>query len=261
MPAFRLLDLTLPSPVENLALDEALSDELEEQGGDPILRLWESRCHFVVLGRSCRRADDVYLDACEEDGVPILRRASGGGTVLQGPGCLSYALILPLALSPQLSTIRGTYRFILERLASALRRWEPATAFRGVSDLAIEDMKISGNAQRRRRRTILFHGTILYGLSVDRIARYLTQPRRQPEYRAGRPHGSFLRTIAVPAQDLKDGIAAAWNAKSENAWPVARMPHAVAAVVSRTAEDSAAYPSSPAPPGAVPTVPTREGRR
>ena len=34
MPAFRLLDLTLPSPEENLALDDALLDELEERGGE-----------------------------------------------------------------------------------------------------------------------------------------------------------------------------------------------------------------------------------
>lgn len=92
----RLLDLTLPTPIENLALDEALLEELDEQGGEPILRFWESERPFVVLGASCRIHDDVHVKACADDGVPLLRRASGGGTVLQGPGCLSYALLLPL---------------------------------------------------------------------------------------------------------------------------------------------------------------------
>src|SRR5688572_16244067 len=153
--AFRLLDLTLPSPIENLALDETLLDELDDVGGDPVLRFWESSRHFVVLGPSCRLMDDVHVDACEADGVAVLRRASGGGTVLQGPGCLSYALVLPLTLHPQLANIRSTNQFILERMASTLHRWEPGTDFVGTSDLAIDGRKISGNAQRRKRNALL----------------------------------------------------------------------------------------------------------
>ena len=34
------LDLTLPSPAENLACDEALLDWCEENGGEEILRFW-----------------------------------------------------------------------------------------------------------------------------------------------------------------------------------------------------------------------------
>lgn len=236
--ALRLLDLTLPLPVENLALDEALLDELDERGGDPVLRFWESDRVFVVLGRASRLADDVDLAACERDGVPILRRASGGGTVLQGPGCLSYAFVLPLDWHPDLANIRTTNRFILERIAAALRQWEPATSFRGISDLAIGDRKISGNAQRRTRNALLFHGTILHGMSFDLIARYLTHPSRQPDYRSDRPHHTFLRTIPVPPQAIKHAIAAAWNAEpSDTGWPRARMSQSIETVLARSRED------------------------
>ncbi|MDH5639889.1 MAG: hypothetical protein OEY28_01240, partial [Nitrospira sp.] len=77
MRALRLLDLTLPTPAENLALDEALLDELDEHEGDPVLRFWESDRLFVVLGATCRAVHDVHLAACEQDGIPVLRRASG----------------------------------------------------------------------------------------------------------------------------------------------------------------------------------------
>ena len=226
--AFRLLDLTLPSPIENLALDETLLDELDDVGGDPVLRFWESGRHFVVLGPSCRVMDDVHVDACEADGVPVLRRASGGGTVLQGPGCLSYALVLPLSLHPQLGNIRSTNHFILERMASTLHRWEPGTVFLGTSDLAIDGRKISGNAQRRKRNALLFHGTILYAMQGTLIARYLKQPARQPEYREDRPHGAFLRTIDAPSQDLKRAIAAGWGAdRPLDVWPEARLAEGI----------------------------------
>jgi len=239
MRALRLLDLTLPFPVENLALDEALLDELDERGGDPVLRFWESDRHFLVLGRASRLIDEVDLAACQGDGIPVLRRASGGGTVLQGPGCLSYAFVLPLDLHPELGTIRTTNRLILERIATVLRRWEPATTFRGISDLAIGEMKISGNAQRRTRKALLFHGTILYDMHADLIARYLKQPLRQPDYRSDRSHGTFLRTINVPSNTIKQAIAAAWEAESTDyMWPSARMPHTIAAVLARSSEES-----------------------
>jgi lipoate-protein ligase A len=230
-----LLDLTLSSPEENLALDEVLLDELDEQGGDPVLRFWESDRYFVVLGPSCRLLDDVHVAACTEDHIPVFRRASGGGTVLQGPGCLSYAFVLPLAWHPDLADIRTTNRLILERIALALHRWEPATAFRGISDLAIDGMKISGNAQRRKRHALLFHGTILHAMPGDLIARYLKQPARQPDYRNDRPHGAFLRTINVAPHELKQAIAAAWGVGlPPDVWPQARMAECVRKVLHRS---------------------------
>ena len=237
MRVVRLLDLTLPSPVENLALDEALLDELDECGGDPVLRFWESPRCFVVLGPSCRLDDDVHAAACEQDGVPVLGRTSGGGTVLQGPGCLSYALVLPLTLHPDLANIRSTTRFVLERIAAALHRWEPATLFQGISDLAIDGMKISGNAQRRKRNALLFHGTILYAMQSDLVARYLKHPARQPEYRENRPHGAFLRTIDASPGDLKQAIAAAWEVESPlAALPEARMTESIQNILRRSEE-------------------------
>lgn len=238
MPTLRLLDLTLPLPVENLALDEALLEELDEQGGNPVLRFWESDRHFIVLGRASRVTDDVDLAACHEDGLPLLRRASGGGTVLQGPGCLSYALVLPLDWHPDLGNIRTTNQFILERIATTLRQWEPATAFRGISDLAIDNRKISGNAQRRTGKSLLFHGTILHGMGADLVARYLKHPARQPDYRSDRPHQAFLGTINAPPHAIKQVIAAAWNAEPmDTGLPIARMAQSIATILSRSSEE------------------------
>jgi len=52
-PLMKLLDLTLPSPAENLALDEALLDAAEAgEMADEVLRFWESPQPLVVVGRS-----------------------------------------------------------------------------------------------------------------------------------------------------------------------------------------------------------------
>jgi lipoate-protein ligase A len=235
MVSFGLLDLTLPSPVENLALDEALLEDLEENGSNPVLRFWESDHYFVVLGRSSRLSDDVHVDACREDLVPIWRRASGGGTVLQGPGCLSYAVVVPIRLHADLRDIRLTNVFVLRRIAQALTRWQPAIDLHGISDLAINGRKISGSAQRRRRNALLFHGTILYRMHSRIISRYLKLPKRQPDYRGNRPHAEFLTTIEAPAQEIKRALADAWHAEVElKCWPEARMKGAIAGIVERS---------------------------
>ena len=91
-----LLDVSFPLPVHNLACDEVLLNMLEEEAVGEILRFWTSTQYFVVLGSSNNVRDEVDLDACRADGIPILRRHSGGGTVLQGPGCLNFSLILAI---------------------------------------------------------------------------------------------------------------------------------------------------------------------
>jgi lipoate---protein ligase len=242
MLSLRRLDLTLPSPVENLAVDEALLDALEEAGNQPVLRFWESDRHFVVLGRSSSLVEDVHIDACREDHVAILRRASGGGSVLQGPGCLSYAVVLPIDAHPDLRDIRLTNRFVLLRMAEALSRWQPAVTMQGISDLAVAGRKIAGSAQRRTRHALLFHGTILYRMPAATISRYLRQPKRQPDYRGGRPHGDFLRTIDAPVHELKQAIADAWHADTKlELWPESRMKDAIFKVVERSALEAIAY--------------------
>lgn len=219
----KLIDLTLDSPASNLAIDEALLDESEEETSSECLRMWESPEYFVVLGSSNRIHEEVNHVACRADAIPILRRHSGGGTVLQGPGCLSYCLIL--RMEGECSTITGTNTFVLERIRRAL---EPVVGLqihvRGFTDLTIRSAKFSGNSQRRRLRHLMFHGTMLYDFDLDRIERYLRLPSKQPSYRQNRAHGEFLVSIPARPESLKDALASAWDATDQvPALPLERM--------------------------------------
>src|SRR5262245_57428061 len=93
-----LLDLTLPSAAENVALDEALLDAAESgEAQNEVLRLWESPEPLVVVGRSSRVGAEVDLDTCRAGNVPVLRRPSGGAAIVAGPGCLMYSVVLRYA--------------------------------------------------------------------------------------------------------------------------------------------------------------------
>jgi lipoate---protein ligase len=116
------LDLTLPTPAENLACDEALLDFFEEKGGDGALRFWEPDNHFVVVGYANRVDQEVNVGACEAAGIPIFRRCSGGGTVVQGPGCLNYSLIASIEENSPLQGITAANRSIMERNRQAIEK-------------------------------------------------------------------------------------------------------------------------------------------
>jgi lipoate-protein ligase A len=223
------LELTLPTLEENLALDEALLLTAEEGLGGEVLRFWEHPHYAVVLGAGGVLAEDVDEAACQADGVPILRRASGGGTVLLGPGCLLFTLVLSYERDPALHDIHASYRFILSRTAEALGRLLPGAAPAGTSDLAAEGMKFSGNAQQRKRNFLLHHGTILYAFDVARIGRYLKQPARQPAYREQRDHAAFVRNVAADRGVIERLLAGAWEADTPmTAWPTERVGALVA---------------------------------
>ena len=216
----QLLDLTLPTPAENLACDEALLDECETRGG-AVLRFWESTVPFVVVGYGNEVAREVNAVACEADGVPILRRCSGGGTVLQGPGCLNYALVLEIASDAALASVSGANKFILHCIASALSGslGEPVERC-GDTDLVWRGRKFSGNAQRRRRTHLLFHGTVLLGFDLALVEKYLPQPSRQPDYRQTRSHHEFIANIPLSAEAVKRALTEAWHAdEALSPWP------------------------------------------
>lgn len=209
------LDLTLPTPAENLAADEALLEAAESGAAGPLLRFWEPRELFVVLGYTNPVAREIDLDACARRGIPILRRATGGGTVLQGPGCLNYALVLPCSTSGPLASITATNTFIMERHAEALSALLGRTVQRqGFTDLTLEDRKFSGNAQRRKQHSLLFHGTFLLDFDLPLIGRVLRFPSRQPAYRQNRSHDAFLTNLAVSAPRVKQALREAWDADS-----------------------------------------------
>jgi len=237
------LDLTFQTPAENLAGDEALLDWFEEHGGDGLLRFWEPANYFAVLGYGNQVATEVNVSACAVEGIPILRRCSGGGTVLQGPGCLNYSLVLKIEEHGPLANITAANRFIMEKNRRAIetegrrQKEECRIGIRGCTDLALEPqspatgahLKFSGNAQRRRKHFLLFHGTFLLQFDLALIDRFLRMPSKEPDYRKGRSHKDFLTNLDLPAEAVKRALHQEWGATA----PLEVVPRDAIALLAR----------------------------
>lgn len=180
-----------------------VNDDLLEQharAGEPVYRLYEPQSTLVVLGAGRKLEEDVCLSAAQADGVPVLRRRGGGGTVVLSPGQAVLALVTEVA-SPFRN--REYFRRINEWFRETLASLEVAgIEHRGISDLAIRERKILGTSLYRRRQLLFYQGSLLVSPELSLFDRYLTFPSRVPDYRRGRPHSEFCTTLAAEGYPL-----------------------------------------------------------
>ena len=228
----RWVEAPLGTVEEQLALDEALLELLLEEANAglaarPVVRTWMADRPTVVVGSSSRIEEEVDRAACIAAGASIVRRPSGGLTVVLGPGCVMWSVVA--ALPPEMSpAIERLHAAILDPLAASLAATGRPVVRRGSSDLALRDdageLKVSGNALRVRRGGVLYHGTLLDAFDLDLVSQLLRHPPREPAYRGGRSHASFLANLGLGRRLIDDAVRQAFAAtEGAVAWSAERV--------------------------------------
>jgi len=180
-----------PTVAENLALDEALAKSAWATGRH-LLRFWWGGPPAVVMGSSERSEQVVDAAACARHGVDVLKRCTGGGTVLQTGGVLNYSLIMP---APDHLNLKAGFRQGTDVVCAILAAFGVTGTPQGTSDVAVGERKISGNAQASRWKALLVHGTLLVDFDFELAEKVLRHPLREPEYRRGRGDRDFIVTL------------------------------------------------------------------
>lgn len=180
-----------PDAVRGIELDFAL---LDSANGQAKSRVWSSGQPAVVLGVSRELEAEVVLKECDKRGVAVLRRASGGGTVVIGPGTVQYAFVLPHPAQtgqPSIEAVKHSCNHaVRDALADAGLTLDLDIDVSG--DLRVGDRKVGGVALRRRRDISLLHGTLLVDADLAVVGALLHHPVREPTWRRGRSHAGFL---------------------------------------------------------------------
>ncbi|MBW2414637.1 MAG: lipoate--protein ligase family protein [Deltaproteobacteria bacterium] len=204
----------------NMSLDEAL---LESAAG-PMLRFYRWRRPTASIGY--RQVEPDWLGRAADLGMDVVRRCSGGGTVLHA-GDLTYAVVVPRGCPEVPEGLAGSYDWIRSRLIDGLQRAGLAVAasragpgadraplcFAGATgnEIDLEARKLVGSAQRRTAWGLLQHGSIR--LHDDRgLYRQLT----------GSEPGPPAELACVDGARVADGIVAAFE--SAIGGPVAERP-------------------------------------
>jgi lipoate---protein ligase len=136
--------------------------------------------------------------------------------VLQGPGCLNYSLVVRNERLGIPADLTASYRYVLGRHRElCANHGAAAVQIQGVSDLALDGRKFSGNAQHRKRLCSLFHGTFLLHFDIGLIETCLRMPSRQPDYRDGRSHEAFLCNLNMVSRDVCMALKKVWGTEED----------------------------------------------
>lgn len=186
----RIFVSKIKNPYLNLAIEEYILTQFEKKPDDLYLLFYENE-NATVLGKTLELSEEVYA---HKKSKHLIRRMSGGGSVVHFTGNLNYCFLANLETRKELFGIHDSYEKIL---GAVMLKMPWGLTKKGYSDISLSThrgfKKISGNSQVRKRGWILHHGTFLYNLSrAATIQYYLRQPKKQPDYRENRSHQEFM---------------------------------------------------------------------
>lgn len=172
-----------------------------ERADPPALRVEAAGEVVVVVSRSRDAAREVFLERCAADGVAVVRRPSGGGAVVLGPGVIAASVVAASADRPAFPDV--WFRHFGAALTDALAGLGvTGVTMQGVSDLCLGDRKIVGSSLRLAGGRVLYQVSVLVALDLALLDRYLRSPSREPAYRRGRPHREFVTTLRAEGFSL-----------------------------------------------------------
>lgn len=178
-------------PEENMAVDEAIMLRMAEGSQAPTMRIYSWLGPCISVGKF-QRLDDIPSLG---NGIPIVRRPTGGGSVFHGGSGLTYCLVYREDSGAVPKGTAASYRHIHEGVAAALKglgleaglyrpvarpvpeagavRMPGACFARPVeSDVVSGGKKVAGAAQRRRFGVVLHEGEVSLPLDVWRKYSY-----------------------------------------------------------------------------------------
>ena len=202
-PVLHVLRLELPV-VPMLRLEEAL---LRRSTRNFLLLTRGQPGAAIVLGISGKPRALCDVDRAAKDGVPMVKRFSGGGTVVVDDACALHSWIVAAAAAPCAPFPREIMDFTGGIYGRALATAEVLRE----NDYVLGERKFGGNAQSITKDRWLHHTSFLFELRPRNMA-YLTLPEKRPDYRGDRDHLDFLTGLGAAGWTVPDFEAATLDA-------------------------------------------------
>ncbi|KAJ1418569.1 hypothetical protein B484DRAFT_400440 [Ochromonadaceae sp. CCMP2298] len=165
----------------------------------------------IVLGFSGKPHELLHLDAVKRDSVEVIRRFTGGGTVVVDPSTVFVSFIFnssdtgcnPYPREIMQWTADKVYGPLFQGLCTADAAGAAGTVGTGSSEFGLRendyvwgDKKIGGNAQTITKGRWVHHTSFLWHFDPAMMG-YLQLPSKRPAYRNDRPHTDFLAQVSA----------------------------------------------------------------
>jgi len=166
---WQLIHTDAQMPVQHMALDAVLTDEVGAGRRKPTLRIWEWAAPAVVIGRFQSLRNEVDAEAAQRHGIEVVRRISGGGAMFIEPGnTITYSIYAPLSLIDGLP-FSEAYAYMDEWVLAALGELGIEAWYQPLNDITSAGGKIAGAAQVRRSGAVLHHVTMAYDIDAAKM--------------------------------------------------------------------------------------------
>lgn len=174
MKTWRLLDTGKRTAAENMCLDQVILEAHGEGTVPNTLRFLQFRPQCVLVGYHQSVEQEIRIDYCEQTGIDINRRITGGGAIYFGEDALGWELIAGKDLASR--DVLSLYRILCSAAIDGLRSLGIEASFRPVNDIEVRGRKISGTGGTEANDAFLFQGTLLIDLDVHKMLRALRIP-------------------------------------------------------------------------------------
>lgn len=171
---FEVFEPVVMEPVMHVALDEVLPLEMVAGRRGPMFRIWDWDSPLVVIGSYQSLRNEIDAEGAQKHGIGVVRRITGGGAMFMEPGnCLTYSLVVPTSLVEGLS-FEQAYAYLDDWVMGALAEIGVTARYVPLNDIASEQGKIGGAAQRRFAGGVLLHHvTMAYDIDADKMGEVL----------------------------------------------------------------------------------------
>lgn len=217
--AWRLITDDGVSASFGLAADEVLAQKAAEGESRPTLRLYTYRSHCALVGRFQRLENEIHLDYCRDNGIPLNRRPTGGGAIIMGADQLGVALTIPGQGGETYSQARALMARFSQGIVEGLKRLGVQAEFRGKNDIEVAGRKIVGlGIFRAPSGGLLFHASLLVDLDVPLMLQVLNTPFEKISDKEIALVSSRVSTVrqetgrAVTLDEVRQSIAAGYAA-------------------------------------------------
>ena len=173
---WRLLDTGVRTATENIALDETILEARSKNLIPNTIRLLQFAPPAVLVGYHQAIENEVRINYCNNNGIDIQRRVTGGGTIYFDTTQLGWEVIAKFGdlgfhrVAPKL------FKIVSEGIIAGLRKLGINAQFRPRNDIEVYGRKISGTGGTEMGDAFLFQGTLLIDFDAEAMVKALRIP-------------------------------------------------------------------------------------
>lgn len=166
---WQLIHTSPQTPLQHMALDQVLQEEVAAGRRPPTLRVWEWSASAVVIGIFQSLKNEVQAEGAQRHGIEVVRRITGGGAMFIEPGnTITYSIYAPQSLIAGMS-FRDAYAYMDAWVLDALKDLGIEAWYQPLNDITSAGGKIGGAAQAHRGGAVLHHVTMAYDIDVNKM--------------------------------------------------------------------------------------------